>query len=327
MPVKQRKSNVKKEKVVEVVSAEVERMSKELEIWMTGQMSEAQRSFSNPYIMYGYRQTTECIKTTFMSLFTFHNESMNIWSHLIGCICVIYGGWQVSQEMRASERQSVMETLAFESYIFCAALCLLLSTIYHWFGFMSEQAHECLLRLDVTGIGLLVSGSFFPGVYYGFYCTPDSQVLHFLLTAVVFVVGALAPWVDLTIRGVPVRPFIFASLVLAGLIPFVHWLAITPAVFREEVTKEFLLMFVWYGVGFVLFMTRAPEKLFPKSFFATQVFSSHFLWHVCVLNAVYVWFHFLIQYRELLAEVGCSHHFDPTLSQASVSVSANSSSY
>jgi adiponectin receptor len=162
MPVKQRKSNGRFGKV----EADVIGMRAILETWMTGQKTLAQTPYTNQYIEYGYRQT-ECIKTTFLSLFTFHNESMNIWSHLIGCLCVLYAGWQVSQEMRSADRQSVLEILAFESYIVCAALCLLLSTIYHLFGFMSESTHDCLLRLDVTGIGLLVSGSFFPGVYYG----------------------------------------------------------------------------------------------------------------------------------------------------------------
>lgn len=41
------------------------------------------------------------------------------------------------------------------------------------------------------------------------------------------------------------------------------------------------------------------------SFLATQVFASHSLWHMCVLSAVYVWFHFLIQYKALLKSHGC----------------------
>ena len=47
-------------------------------------------------------------------------------------------------------------------------------------------------------------------------------------------------------------------------------------------------------------------KLHPRSFLATQVFASHSLWHMCVLCAVYVWFHFLLQYQVLLKDHGCS---------------------
>jgi len=53
----------------------------------------------------------------------------------------------------------------------------------------------------------------------------------------VFVTGILAPWIEYKINGVEVRPFVLASLVFIGVVPFGHWLYITPDVYREEVTK------------------------------------------------------------------------------------------
>lgn len=41
------------------------------------------------------------------------------------------------------------------------------------------------------------------------------------------------------------------------------------------------------------------------SFVATQVLASHTLWHICVLNAVYCWFHFILQYQHLLSNFQC----------------------
>lgn len=235
---------------------------------------------------------------------------MNIWSHLIGFICVIVTGVHISYELLSVDngQNQIIEVIAFESYVICAALCLLMSSFYHWFGCISESYHNCLLRLDLTGIGLLVTGSFIPGMYYGFYCAPEAQKVHCGLTLIVFLAGLSAPWIDWEINGRPVRPYIFGALVTLGVIPFAHWFYITPEVFKNEVAQEFLLMFFWYGVGFTLFLTKLPERMFPTSFLATQVFSSHALWHVCVLNAVYVWFHFLLQYRALLGEHGCKHY-------------------
>uniref|UniRef100_A0A7S3M8K4 Uncharacterized protein n=1 Tax=Spumella elongata TaxID=89044 RepID=A0A7S3M8K4_9STRA len=258
----------------------------------------------SPFIEYGYRKT-KSIRDTFFTLFSFHNETMNIWSHLIGFFCVLVAGYHVALEMWNAQDHHIVEIIAFESFIMCAAVCLGLSSVYHWFGCISEAYHNCLLKLDVTGIGLLVTGSFVPGIYYGFYCSPDHQKIHFGLTALVFVTGILAPWIEYKINGVEVRPFVLASLVFIGVVPFGHWLYITPDVYREEVTKEFILMFAWYAMGFTLFVTKMPERFFPKSFLATQVFASHSLWHMCVLSAVYVWFHFLIQYKALLKSHGC----------------------
>jgi adiponectin receptor len=99
-----------------------------------------------------------------------HNETTNIWSHLIGFICMSVAGINVSIDL-FSKGTSLSEIFAIELYIFSACSCLLLSTIYHWFGCLSEQCHHCFLRFDLTGVALLVSGSFLPGVFYGIKCT------------------------------------------------------------------------------------------------------------------------------------------------------------
>jgi adiponectin receptor len=96
-----------------------------------------------------------------------HNETMNIWSHLIGFACVVIGGILTTLELFSSTDKSTLEFLAFETYLLCAAICLLMSSIYHWFCCLSVDCHDWLLKLDLTGVGLLVSGSFLPGVYYG----------------------------------------------------------------------------------------------------------------------------------------------------------------
>lgn len=64
-----------------------------------------------------------------------------------------------------------------------------------------------------------------------------SQQIHFGLTVLVFCMGIIAPWIDYKINGVQIRPFVLASLVVIGVVPFGHWLYITPDVYRNEVTK------------------------------------------------------------------------------------------
>jgi adiponectin receptor len=118
------------------------------------------------HIDYGYRKT-KSVYDTFMTLFSFHNESMNIWSHLIGFICVCIAGINITLDLHLDEPTTTAEYYALETYIICAAICLFFSTIYHWFGCISEECHQCLLKLDLSGIALLVAGSFLPAVYYG----------------------------------------------------------------------------------------------------------------------------------------------------------------
>jgi adiponectin receptor len=237
--------------------------TQEILFWNTYSQREVFECYRSPYIEYGYRKPASLLDT-FMTLFSVHNETMSIWSHLIGFVCVVVAGFNVSYDLLSSYDYSLLEVVSFGSFIFCASLCLLLSSMYHWFGCYSEGLHVCLLRLDVTGIGLLVSGSYFPGVYYGFYCNPEVQLLHWGLTLLVFFIGVSAPFIDWKINNVPVRPYVLASLVVVGFVPFAHWLCITPALFMEEVVREFLLMFSWYGVGFFFFVTKIPERYFSN---------------------------------------------------------------
>jgi adiponectin receptor len=198
-----------------------------------GHRSLVNECFHFLYIEYGYRQT-KTFKDTFYTLFSFHNETMNIWSHFIGFICVILAGINITVDIMASSDISYLELVAVEGFMICAAICLLLSTIYHWFGCMSEYCHNCLLKFDLTGVALLVSGSFFPAVYYGFYCIPHVQRIYFGVTVGILLVGLSAPWIEWTVFGHPVKPFVLASLVVFGLVPFVHWLLVTPTIFTDD---------------------------------------------------------------------------------------------
>ena len=89
-------------------------------------------------------------------------------SHFIGFICIIIAGWEylmLNQSQLNDEAAwgHVIVTL----YIYCAALCFLFSSIYHWYGCLSEDCNQLLLKIDLSGIALLISGSYIPGTYYG----------------------------------------------------------------------------------------------------------------------------------------------------------------
>lgn len=134
---------------------------------MIGHKSLVSECYHILHIEDGYRYSHDFYEA-FMSLFKMHNETMNIWSHLLGFVCVVIAGIITSIDLwQGAHQTQPMELIAFETYLVCAAFCLLMSSIYHWFCCISEDAHDWLLKLDLSGVGLLVSGSFLPGVYYG----------------------------------------------------------------------------------------------------------------------------------------------------------------
>lgn len=256
------------------------------------------------YINDGYRSSVECgVWEAFISMFAFHNETMNIWSHFLGFICVLIAGVDIFIG-KISHDTPFVESLMLLSYIACAATCLFLSSLYHLFNCLGESSHKTLLKWDLSGIAFLVAGSFFPGCYYGFYCLPDAQYLHLCLSGLVLVIGLIAPWVELKVNNRSVRPYIFAALVVFGLFPYIHWMLVTPSEFQEKLGKGFFLLFVFYSVGFFFFMSQFPEKFFPNSLIATQILSSHTLWHVCVVGAVFAWLEHILTYHEFMKESG-----------------------
>jgi adiponectin receptor len=259
------------------------------------------------FINSGYRDPNASFQDVFFSLFSFHNETMNIWSHLIGLISAVIAGYMVTQEILASD-YAVTELFALGSFIISACICLFFSCLYHWFGCLSETCHESLLNLDLTGVGLLITGSFIPGIYYGFQCVEAAQTLHCILIGVVLLVGLYAPWITMEVYGKKMRPFVLASLVVIGLVPFSHWVLITPVLIRNKVMMGMAMMFFWYTVGFVVFVIRVPERLYPDSFLMTQVISSHAIWHVCILLGLFSWFIAMLKYRSLSEQYGCSLH-------------------
>ena len=54
---------------------------------------------NNKNILYGYKVNHFKKRDCMWSLFTLHNESFNVWSHLIGALCFIYFTYYVKSYM------------------------------------------------------------------------------------------------------------------------------------------------------------------------------------------------------------------------------------
>lgn len=175
--------------------------------------------FHRDYIHDGYR-VDYTFTHTFFSLFTLHNETMNIWSHLIGFVCTLIGGFSLILEFQI-ESVNLTERVLMGIYITSAAMCMLLSTIYHWFGCLSENHYFALLSLDLTGIAGLIAGSYFPASYYAFYCTPILQNVYLFTSTLILVIGILIAMFGSTNSKTAslIRNGGFGSLVIFGLVP------------------------------------------------------------------------------------------------------------
>ena len=73
------------------------------------------------------------------SIFTFHNESINIWSHLSGTVYVLYALSCFLRMDGLHVNIDDSEYKAILTFLLCAVACLSFSTCYHTFGCMSVR--------------------------------------------------------------------------------------------------------------------------------------------------------------------------------------------
>uniref|UniRef100_A0A8C3SHY8 Progestin and adipoQ receptor family member 3 n=1 Tax=Chelydra serpentina TaxID=8475 RepID=A0A8C3SHY8_CHESE len=124
----------------------------------------------NPYITDGYRAylpSRLCLK----SLFILSNETVNIWSHLLGFFLFftlgIYDMTSVLPSASASREDFVICSIC----LFCFQVCMLCSVGYHLFCcHRSEKTSRRWMALDYAGISIGILGCYVSGVFYAFYC-------------------------------------------------------------------------------------------------------------------------------------------------------------
>ena len=83
---------------------------------------------SDPYIRQGYRKQLNSFKQCYESLFYVHNETVNIWSHLI--VGLFFVSLLLATDysiLRDCPQISASDTLAIQSYLAGATGCLFLS--------------------------------------------------------------------------------------------------------------------------------------------------------------------------------------------------------
>eukprot|EP00826_Nyctotherus_ovalis_P056026 TRINITY_DN749_c0_g1_i8.p2 TRINITY_DN749_c0_g1~~TRINITY_DN749_c0_g1_i8.p2 ORF type:complete len:162 (+),score=11.54 TRINITY_DN749_c0_g1_i8:393-878(+) len=148
-----------------------------------------------------------------------------------------------------------------------AILCLLFSSIFHLFSSYGKSTQAFLSRLDYSGIALLIAGSTFPPVLYGFACSSSAKMAYIMITSLTCIaafVTTLMPGADSSAYR-KVRGFLFiAAGLLAGL-PIIQ--AVNSA--DPSIT---LSAYYWvlggclYIVGALFYMARVPERFAPGKF-------------------------------------------------------------
>ncbi|RKP27579.1 hemolysin-III related-domain-containing protein [Syncephalis pseudoplumigaleata] len=261
----------------------------------------------NEYIHAFYRPPTFSYRRCIASLGYIHNETGNIYSHAVGALLFLgltgFTAHMISEQSTANWSDS----LVFYVFLSGAIICLGLSATFHLFSCHSEKVSANWNRCDYIGIVALIVGSFYPIVYYAFYCHPVARNVYL---AVITGLGALTVTTCISRQFASpafrcYRAGIFIALGGSGVVPMLHaliqfgWHHIIEGASLPWVVS----MGAVYIVGAIIYAARVPERWWPGKF---DIFlHSHQIFHLFVITAA------TMHYVGLVRAFRWHHNMDP----------------
>jgi adiponectin receptor len=238
----------------------------------------------NPYIWTGYRENYTFMQCL-VSFFTIHNETGNVWSHFAAVLVFVWAMYHTLFDVLSD--MPLFHQAIWATFFLTAITCFAGSTIYHLFFPQSIAAVYWLGILDFTGIAALVLGSYFPPVFYGFYCFPFWQRLYITGISLLGTVTLVAPWFRFfhSQRYLVVRVCLYAMVAVAGVVPAVHSYFLLQTIrYDDSFDEVYYRLYVMYGlyvVGVTFYISKFPESRFPGKF--DIWLNSHQWWHLLVV--------------------------------------------
>ena len=260
---------------------------------------------SNEYIIGSYRPLVLSFCGCFASIFKLHNETWNIWTHLLGFLFFV--GLTSGELAGMFEGVNIYDLPLLEQvmlflFLVGTMVCFLCSTLFHIFQSHSLNISLFFSRLDYAGIAFLITSSSIPAYYYGLYCSIVAKWIHISIIATLCggCVTAILRKKFNTPQYRMIRFVGFSLFGLYGAVPFVH------IYMRDGYTYSSNAYSLWgivamaatYIGGGALYAFRIPERFWPGKFDVWA--SSHQIFHCCVIVGAIVHYKTLfkmIRYR------------------------------
>ncbi|GAV83587.1 HlyIII domain-containing protein/Exostosin domain-containing protein [Cephalotus follicularis] len=255
----------------------------------------------NEFILNYYRANWS-LKQALFSVFCWHNETLNVWTHLFGF--VLFLGLTVvnlrevpqvtknvidlkhitTPEMDIAPPVTPVTRWPFFVFLGGSMFCLLCSSICHLFSCHSHHLNLQLLRIDYTGITVMIITSFFPPIYYIFLCDPRWHFVYLggiTAMGMFTVITLLAPSLS-TGKFRAFRALLFSSMGFFGIVPAIHAVMVNWTNPRRDITLAYeAAMAIFYLTGTMFYVTRIPERWKPGWFDLAG--HSHQIFHVLVV--------------------------------------------
>ncbi|KXS19752.1 HlyIII-domain-containing protein [Gonapodya prolifera JEL478] len=239
------------------------------------------------FILTGYRAYTTYVQN-WRSIFRWHNETLNIHTHLIALIATAAAANALV--MRLEPNADVWDRTVFSAYIAGAAFCFGASTLFHTHFPNSPEAFHTYCSLDTSGVSVLIMASTTIICYHFFYCQPVVRAVYIGLIIAANSVGILGPlWRAWTTPGFrSLRVAVFLGSAVLSCVPVFHYLIAYGFPPAGSWLLYAGLMVVFYLGGAFVYLMRFPERWSPGTF--DYIGHSHTFWHCFIVAAA--WSHY-----------------------------------
>jgi adiponectin receptor len=248
----------------------------------------------NSFLRTGYRPVNGSVRLCVDSLRFIHNETVNIYCHLIpAAIALASNGFLHLYFRDRYPTLSLVDRLALHVYLTTSVLCFGISSIYHTLSCHSEEYSDLWGRLDYVAIIIQTIGSFVSGIYVTFYCEPGLQKLYWTMIVVLGLLSTIivvSPQFQSS-RWRMFRLSTFVATGLSGLLPIIHAASIYPyaQLNQQAGLGYYLVEGLALIIGVVFYATQFPESWVPERFDIWG--ASHQIFHLFVVlsAAIHVW--------------------------------------
>ncbi|KAE9421874.1 hypothetical protein Angca_005575 [Angiostrongylus cantonensis] len=250
----------------------------------------------NKYVIGHYRPPNMTNMMCVKSIFHWTNETINIWSHLLGFAYFTYCQYEMNVHRIPLLGGHFHDHLITSLALFGAQICMLFSAAYHTFCCASETKRQKFLKLDTFGISAGLLGMYLSGIYTAFFCFKEHLNTYSYMLLTIFMVAAYVPtrrdFFDQKVVGsrIGYLHIIYTSIAIFGFCPTIHWVYLHGGLSSAHVATWLMDIFVLYGLigaAFFFYATLIPERLYPGAF--DLIGCSHQWWHVLVLCAMMYW--------------------------------------
>jgi adiponectin receptor len=233
-----------------------------------------------------------------------HNETCNIWSHVLGFFGVLMIGFYFFPGTEVFAKAPVADKVFYGIFLAAALKCLAASSVWHTFNSIAcVRTMRSFACLDYTAISALISCTIITLEYAGYYCQPKWRAFYIGVTALFGLFGSSLPWCGWFDRKSSRGPRVlfFIGLSASGMIPVLHQcfergLASTGR-FYQPIVKSLAA----YLIGVAFYTNRFPERVWKGMF--DWVGGSHTIWHICVVLGI------VLHYRAMNEIYAGAHAF------------------